>query len=1068
MRIALLPIQLSSLYKNDINSLALPVLRIPYIVESKMNTLTRAHLLLFAYLILPSLLSNAIFAQEAKPVQESKKEIAGNEATREHIRQFKGRGVVGDFSIKPKTTAESQAAFQVPDDLEIELVLSEPEVRQPICINFDERGRMWVVQYLQYPFPAGLKVVKYDQHLRAVFDKVPLAPPHHDRGRDKITIHEDTNGDGNYDKQKTFIDGLNIVTSALPGKDGVWVMNPPYLLFFADKNHDDIPDGDPEVHLEGFGLEDTHAVANSLTWGPDGWLYGAQGSTCWAFVKRPGIDTEPNHFKGQAIWRYHPTTKQFEVFAEGGGNTFCIEIDSQGRLYSGHNGGNTRGFHFVQGGYFRKNWGKHGELTNPHAYGFIPHIPHANIERFSHTLVRYEGGSLPEKYNNHLFAPVPLHNYVALSKMIPEGSTWKTEDLEHVVATDDQWFRPVDIKVGPDGYVYVIDWYDTRLTHVDPRDTWDRERGRIWRVRSKEAKFPAPFDLGKLSSMELVEQLKHSNKWFRATAQRLLGERKDKSIVPQLKEQFHQSEGQFALELCWAIDNSGGFDDLFALEALEHANPNVRVWAVRLLGDRQQVSPGVVPQLVDMAANDTHAEVRSQLACSAKRLPGEVSVKILEQLVRRDEDAKDRYLPLLYWWAIEDKAVSHSRETLQAFNAAEAWSKPLLADTILPRLAQRYAAEATPENLTSLAQLLETAPNEQAANKLLASIETAFAGQSIPQLPQRLLAAMLSATSGADPLSPNRVGLRLRGGDDQAHQHVLEYIANKKNSKATRLKYIHLLGQVGKESAIPGLLNLVEKSTESDVRRESILALRRFDVPEIAERLTAAYPSISSSTDLRDNLLDVLGSRSTWALTLLVAIENKQIPFSHVSLSLVDTMKLHQQSDINDRVKKIWGNTRSTPAENQDQIRQVLSILSTGKGDASKGKLLYTNSCAKCHKLFGEGKEIGPDLTGYERTNLDFLLLSTIDPSAAIREEFTNFQLLTTDGLVLSGFIRERTPKTITIQNADKGIVVVPVDKIERGPQAISTSLMPDKLLNELNAQQIRDLFAYLQAKTKP
>jgi putative heme-binding domain-containing protein len=486
------------------------------------------------------------------------------------------------------------------------------------------------------------------------------------------------------------------------------------------------------------------------------------------------------------------------------------------------------------------------------------------------------------------------------------------------------------------------------------------------------------------------------------------------------------------------------------------------------LGDRKQVSPGIVPQLVDMAKNDTHAEVRSQLACSAKRLPGQVSVQILDQLVRRDEDAKDRYLPLLYWWAIEDKAVSHSHETLQAFNTAEAWSEPLLADTILPRLAQRYAAEATPENLISLAQLLETAPNEQAANKLLASIETAFAGQSIPKLPKRLLTAMLSATSGADPLSPNRVGLRLRGGDDQAHQHVLEYIANPKNSKSTRLKYIHLLGQVGKESAIPTLLTLVEKSKESDARRESILALRRFDVPEIAERLIAAYPSISGSTDLRDNLLDVLGSRSTWALTLLAAIENKQVPSSHVSLSLVDTMKLHQQSDISDKVKKIWGNTRSTPAENQDQIRQVVSILSTGKGDAASGKTLYTNSCAKCHKLFGEGKEIGPDLTGYERTNLDFLLLSTIDPSAAIREEFTNFQILTTDGLVLSGFIRERTPKTITIQNADKGIVVVPIEKIEQGPKAITTSLMPDKLLNELNAQQIRDLFAYLQAKTNP
>ena len=158
------------------------------------------------------------------------------------------------------------------------------------------------------------------------------------------------------------------------GRGGVWVLNPPYLLFYPDRNNDDVPDGDPEVHLQGFGLEDTHSVVNSLRWGPDGWLYAAQGSTVTGHVTRPGLDAgkEPVHSMGQLIWRYHPETRRYEVFAEGGGNAFGVEIDAKGRIYSGHNGGDTRGFHYVQGGYYQKGFNKHGPLSNPYAFGYFP------------------------------------------------------------------------------------------------------------------------------------------------------------------------------------------------------------------------------------------------------------------------------------------------------------------------------------------------------------------------------------------------------------------------------------------------------------------------------------------------------------------------------------------------------------------------------------------------------------------------------------------------------------------------------------------------------------------------
>ncbi len=225
---------------------------------------------------------------------------AGNEEVARVIRQFKGKGRLTDDSL-PTPPEQAVKKFQVQEGFEMQLLANEPTIEQPLFMTWDQRGRLWVVQYRQYPFPAGLKVVKYDQYLRAVFDKVPAPPPLGDKGLDKITVLEDTDGDGKFDKSKDVITGLNICSAVAVGHGGIWVLNPPYLLFYPDANGDDVPDGDPEVRLSGFGLEDTHSVANSLKWGPDGWLYGANGSTTTGTVSS---DVTKNvAFQGQMIWR---------------------------------------------------------------------------------------------------------------------------------------------------------------------------------------------------------------------------------------------------------------------------------------------------------------------------------------------------------------------------------------------------------------------------------------------------------------------------------------------------------------------------------------------------------------------------------------------------------------------------------------------------------------------------------------------------------------------------------------------------------------------------------------------
>ncbi|MBT4799869.1 MAG: hypothetical protein HON81_16285, partial [Verrucomicrobia bacterium] len=212
--------------------------------------------------------------------------------------------------------------LEADDDLAVEGLLSEPEIAQPTHFSFDARGRLWVAQYRQYPYPAGLKMTGRDQYYRSKYNRIPPAPPHHDRGVDIISVHEDRDGDGTYETGKNVFEGLNMANSVVRGWGGIWVMHTPYLLFYRDENGDDIPDEDPEVRLAGFGLEDTHSVANGLTWGPDGWLYGGQGSTTTSRVTRPGFNDPPIYNEGPLVWRYHPSSKKFEVFADGGGNIF--------------------------------------------------------------------------------------------------------------------------------------------------------------------------------------------------------------------------------------------------------------------------------------------------------------------------------------------------------------------------------------------------------------------------------------------------------------------------------------------------------------------------------------------------------------------------------------------------------------------------------------------------------------------------------------------------------------------------------------------------------------------------
>lgn len=967
----------------------------------------------------------------------------------------------------PMPPSQSAQLFQVPSDLKLTQLLTEPLIAQPVFMNFDEKGRMWVCEYRQYPSPAGLKILSRDQYWRNVYDKVPPAPPNHFVGKDQISIHEDTNGDGVYDKSKIFVKGLNICTAVEKGRGGVWVLNPPYLLFYPDKNDDDIPDGDPQVVLSGFGMEDTHSVANSLRWGPDGWLYAAQGSTVTGNIIRPGIDKKPRFSMGQLIWRYHPEKKIYEIYAEGGGNAFGVEIDSKGRVYSGHNGGDTRGFHYTQGGYLRKGFTKHGSLSNPYAFGFFPAMKHERVPRFTHNFILYEADSLPQKYHGKLFGVEPLQGQIVQSEITPRGSTFQTRDINRVVKSRDTWFRPVDIKQGPDGAIFFCDWYDGQVGHYRNHEgQMDGSNGRIYRLSGQNHNAYQSGDLSKLPSTKLVQMLGSPNSWIRRKVIRILGDRKDKSVVTKLQKMLDDSKSygsddeksQIALDTLWAIHVVGALDEETTLKAIAHPNPFVRLWAVRLNCDDFEISDRLFRNILSLANSDDNVEVRAQLLCSAKRLKVQHCLPIAAAIVARDLDSKDPYIPLLSWWAIESKCQSDPEKVVEFWTREELWQTQMARQHLLGRQMQRFAASGTRADFVTCAKLLDLASNAETQKILVQAFEKGVQGQSLAKLPAPTLLALKKVGGGSLPL-------QVRLGDQTAIAKSLKLVADRSGKDKDRAELIATLCQTKQESSVAVILQLLKESPKPVLKQACLAGIQNFSQPEIGKTILEQFPKFDAAT--REIALSTLASRPGWAVALLQQVQKGTIKKDTIPKQTLQRIAIHNSESVQQLLKKNYANIAgATNQEIREKIAEALTQLSRGKASPYKGKEIYQKTCAKCHRLFSQGGGIGPDLTSYQRTDLENMLLHIVNPNAEIREGFENYMVESEDGRLISGLKVDEDKNVVVIRGEDKqDVVISQSDIIEIS--ALPNSLMPEGLLDELTEQMRRDLFAYLRS-TQP
>lgn len=944
--------------------------------------------------------------------------------------------------------AEAAKAMTVPPGFSVHLCAAEPDVKQPVAQAFDDRGRLWVAEMYAYPF------------------RRPDA-----EAKDRILIFEDADKDGRFEKPKVFYEGLNLVSGIQVGFGGVWVGAAPYFMFIPDKNGDDVPDEKPIILLDGWGYQDTHETLNSFIWGPDGWLYGCHGVFTHSLVGKPNTPDNKRIPLNAAIWRYHPVRHEFEIFAHGTSNPWGFDFNDRGQslltcCVIPHL------FQVIQGGRYFRQAGTH---FNPYTYDDIKTIAlHRHWAGGSHKAVSmsesdsnggghahagamfYLGGSWPDEYRDKLFMNNIHGARLNVDQLRPKGSGYEGDRAPDFCLTHDHWSQIINLQYGPDGQLYMIDWYDRTQCHQQ-KEVTDRSNGRIFSIRYQNAK-PVAVNLASQSDAELVALQLHRNDWYVRHARRLLMERSVAGKIDAATREglakiaFENTDETRRLRGLWALHVTGGLDETQVAKALADESPYVRGWTIQLLTDQKTPTSEQLAKLTAMAKADSAPIVRLYLASALQRLPLEQRWELAQALVAHGEDAKDHNLPLMYWYGIEPLATINAQKALDLAGDAKI---PLL----WPFMTRRVIALGTTAALDLVIEEIAKINNPQEIDRMLEAVRLALEGRRKVEMPKgwKELSEKLHASNRAGTRSLV-VTLGLTFGEAKALSEVRSTVKDAAAKHKLRSDAIAALIKARDDQLPEILFGLLHDPV---VRGEAIRGLAAFDHPETPKVLLTAYPTLS--LDDRRDVLNTLSVRANYADRLIDAIAAKTVPGTDLSAEVVRQLRNLKSAPLTERLNKIWGVAKDTPAEKQALIKKyanMLSVKSRKTPGLAHGRAVFAKTCGQCHTLFETGGRVGPDLTGSHRANRDYLLSNVLDPSSVMAKEYQPTLFAMADGRVITGIVKQETTDAFTVVTATETLIL-PKGEVEN-QQLSEKSMMPDDLLTPLSEDEVRDLVAYL------
>ena len=933
-------------------------------------------------------------------------------------------------------------AMTVPEGFRVDLIAGEPDLHQPIALTLDERGRLWVAEAYAYPRK-----------------REP------EEAQDKILIFEDGDGDGTFETRKLFADRLNLVSGLAVGHGGVYVGAAPELLFIPDRDRDDVPDGPAQVLLDGWGYEDTHETLNAFIWGPDGWLYGCHGVFTHSRVGAPGTPDEQRVPLNAGVWRYHPTRHEFEVFAWGSSNPWGVDFDEHGQAVITacvipHL------FHMIQGGRYLRQGGKH---FNPHVYGdiqtiadhlhYIGSTPHSGNNRsdvagggHAHCgAMIYLADQWPERYRNTLLMSNIHGNRINNEVLVPSRSGLVGTHADDFLLANDRWFRGINLKYGPDGSVYLIDWYDKQACHLTTPEVWNRTNGRLYRISYGDPD-PTPVDVAALDEGQLVELQLHPNEWYARSARRILTERELSAAGRRRLEGVleEHSDVRSRLRALWTLHCTGTLAGDLLLDQLASDEPYLRAWAIQLACESGGPERRFLAAMERLAASDPSPVVRLYLASALQRLPLRYRWRIAEGLVAHAEDADDPNVPFLVWYGIEPLVSANPRH---AMALARACRVPKVRGWIHRRAASDDACHDA-----LIAELSDTR-DDGARLAILDQIVTALGRRRGLAMPASWPAAydVLATASGA--VRDRALVLAALFGDARANPALRAKLATRGADLEVRGLALDALVRGRDTQAIPILCALLD---EDALRAQALKALAVFDHPDVPRAILAGFQRFDEVQ--RRDAVSTLTSRAPSALELLDAMERGDV--ARTALTAFELRKLAGLGDerVDARVAEVWGVFRATAEDRLAEIAGWKALLTDERlaaADLPLGRDVFARTCQRCHTLYGEGLDVGPDITGSNRPDLDYLLQNMVDPNALIANEYRVTVILTTDGRILNGILKEENAEAVTLATENELITLGrdEIDVLKDDPN----SMMPQGQLQTISEEEVVALVAYLR-----
>src|SRR5579883_1291079 len=968
----------------------------------------------------------------------------------------------------PMDPALAARTASMPAGFNVSVFASEPDVRQPIAMAFDDRGRLWVAECYTY---ADLKT-NYDLHLR-----------------DRILIFEDTKGTGHFDKRTVFWDQGQRLTSIAIGFGGVYALCAPNLIFIPDRNGDDVPDGPPEVLLDGWDTDTVrHNIANGLKWGPDGWLYGRHGILATSAVGKPGAPESERTRLNAAIWRYHPTRKVFEVVCHGTTNPWGHDWDQYGNLMFI----NTVIGHLWQGipgAYFERMFGEH---LAPHRYGLIGQAAEHYHWDTGHSwtdsrnagagadalggghahsgLMIYQADNWPEQYRDGLFTLNFHGRRVNEDRLEQNGSGLAGKHNADFMKFADPWFRGVDLDYGPDGGVYVLDWSDTGECHG--HDAVSRESGRIYKITYGKPRNPnLPPDpgpapsalsgrgLGSMSDAELLRLQFRSNEWYARHARRILQERFERGDLSQfiagdvLQKYANQTNVAYKLRLFFTAHAIGADTRKWPLDQLKDPEFHVRSWAVRFLAESGASMQDLVPAFTRQAVEDPSPAVRLELASALQRVPPSDREPMAAALLHHGEDINDHNLPLMLWYGVEPLAAALPTS---AIRLAVQSRIPIVREYIARRIGEDIG---TPTN--GVDALIETAavlsaPAQADVLRGLAAALHGLHGIPRPAAWDRLRDSVVKSDNLQLLSLAGEVGLAF--GDPWAWNHLREIAARTSASPETRRAALQQLIDANAQDLPTTLWALLDDPTTAGI---AACGLLRTDNSEAPVKVIQDWTRFSD-TD-KPAVVGALVSRAGSANALLEAVAKGAIPRGAINAFHARQIRNFNDAALDAKLTQVWGQVGTSDSDKKalmDNYRHLLTSDRLKNSDPSRGREVFTQVCAVCHRLHGVGASIGPDLTGGGRGNLDYLLENIVDPSAIVPEDYRVTEVELKDDRSLTGLVVGKSDRTITLQTPTEKLTIERAD-IARMRQT-KMSLMPEGLLQGLKTDQVCNLIAYL------